>query len=469
MLDIEKAKNDISGMQVRNLTVKDTQIYILYIPQITNRDSLSNNIIKPLLQYDGEQIITADIIKSFIIYIDDVFLDEDEKKISSYILEGKSIIIVSESHEYLVTNTLNIEKRNIQPPEVESSMRTPRDAFNENINSNISLIRYRIKDLHLKIDYSIVGKRSRTSVAVIYLQDVANEKYVTEIKKSLEEIDVDGVLESGYIQKYISNKNATLFSQIGISERSDSACSNILEGKVCILVQGSNFALITPKNFIESLDAGDDHYDNMYIGMCSKVLRFASLIMALTLSALYVTVVSFQPDILPAQYIITLGNSRAVVPVNAATEATLMEFLLELVREASIRLPKQIGASVSIVGTIVIGQAIVAAGLVSPLMIISAALASMAAFTVSDYSIMSSIRILKFLMIFLSGTFGIFGFISGLSIITIKISSITSFGVPYTAPIAPFNFKDIKKFLLSNVVLNRERFSFLNTKDTKRQ
>lgn len=469
MINTEKIKNDISGIIARNLTVKDKKIEILYIPQITNRDSISTNIIKPLLQYDGVKTITAEVIMNLIIYIDDVFLEDNEKEICNHILEGKSVIIISDSDEYLVANTFNIEKRGIQPPEVESSIRTPKDAFNEDFDSNLSLIRYRIKDSALKIDINIIGKRSKTNVAVIYLSDVANSKYVSEIKKSLQEIKVDGILDSGYIQKYLTNKNSTLFPQIGMSERSDSACANILDGKVCILVQGSNFALIAPKNLIEFLDTGDDHYDNMFIGILSKALRIVSLIISLTLSAVYVTVVSFNPDILPSQYVIALASSRSVVPVNAVTEATLMEFLLELVREASIRLPKHIGSSVSIVGTIVIGQAAVAAGIVSPLMIIIAALGSMASFTVSDYSFIGSIRVLKFLMIFLSGTFGLFGFIAGLSLIVIKISSITSFGVPYTAPAAPFNFKDIKDFILSNIILNKERTDFLNTKDKKRQ
>lgn len=466
---VEKLKNSIAGMLVRSLTIQNKQIYILYIPQITNRNSLSENAIKPLLQYNGQQEITAELVMSSIIYLDDVFSEEDENKITDYIVKGSSIIIVSGCSNYIVANTAQVEKRSIQPPEIEASIRSPRDAFNENLDSNISLIRHRIKDSTLKIDYCIIGRRTKTSVAVIYLKDVANSKHVTEIKNILDGIDVDGVLESGDIQKFISNKNSTLFPQVGISERSDSACANILEGRVCILVDGSNLALVSPKNLIGFLDAGDDHYDNAYMGKFLKGLRFTSVAITLTLSSLYVTVVAFHSDILPAQYILALAASRVQVPVNALTEALLMELVLELLREANLRLPKQIGSSISIVGTIVIGQAAVAAGLVSPLMVIIVALSSMASFAVTDYTIMNPVRLVKFLMIFLCGVFGLFGFIMGLSILLIKITSIENFGIPYTSTIAPFNKKDFKNFTSSNVVTTKERPSFLNTKDKKRK
>lgn len=462
-------QENVSGVLVRNLNVKNKEIYILCIQQITDRASLSENIIKPVLQYSGEEEITEDLIMKSVISMDDIFLDDDKNRISDYILSGKSVIIVSDCKKYLVANTLSYEKRNVESPEIEASIRSPRDAFVENIDSNISLIRYRIKDAALKIDNYIVGKRTKTSVAVIYMGDIVNPGYVTEIENKIEQINVDGILESGYLQKYISDNSKSLFPQIGICERSDAACANILDGKVCILVNGSNLALIAPKTFIEFFDAGDDHYDNTYYGMFIKFLRFFSLLISLTMSSLYVAVVAFHPDFLPPQYILALAASRVGVPVNAVLEATSMEILLELLREANLRLPKKIGTSIGIVGTIVIGQALVSAGLVSSPMIIIVSLSSLASYAVPDYTIMNPIRLLKYLMIFLTALFGLFGFIMGLSIILIKLTSMTSFGIPYTAPVAPFSFKAVKNFVLSNVVLSEERPDYLNLKDEKRK
>lgn len=466
---VEEITKNITGVLVRSLTVKKKEIRILYIPQLTNRDSVSENIIKPLLQYKGSLELTEDTIINSIIYLDDVLCDEDDNKISDYILSGKSVILLLDGNKYIVANTIKYEQRNIQAPELESSIRSPRDAFIENIEANISLIRYRIKDPSLKIDFYTVGKRTKTAVALIFIADIVNDKFVTEIKKKIEKINVDGILESGYIQKFISNESPELFPQLGVCERSDTACANILEGKICILVNGSNLALIAPKTFIEFFDAGDDHYDNTYFGMFLKFLRFLSLIISLTLSSLYVAVVAFHPDFLPSQYILAIAASRVGVPVNAMLEATLMEILLELLREANLRLPKKIGTSIGIVGAIVIGQALVSAGLVSSPMIIIVALSSLASYSIPDFTIMNPIRLLKFLMIFLTGTFGIFGFIMGLTIIVIKIISTTSFNVPYSTTVAPSNYNDMKNFIFSNVTIGKKRPEYLNLKNKRRK
>lgn len=466
---IEPIEKSITGIMVRRLIIKDKEIYILFIPQLTNRESLSKNIIKPLIEYNSHGYLTTNNIISSIITIDDVFVDNDDNKLINYITSGKSIIITSGCKDYIVANTLSVEKRNIQSPEIESSLRAPRDAFNENFDSNLSLIRHRIKDQSLKIDYYILGRRTKTSVALIYIQDVANDQCVTELKNKLSSIDVDSILESGDVQKILSNGTSGLFPCMGIAERSDSACAQILDGKICILVDGSNLALIAPKTFVEFLDAGDDHYDNTYISIFMKFLRMSALMITLTISALYVAMVAFHTDIIPSQYILALAASRVSVPVNAVTEAILMELILEILREANVRLPKQIGSSIGIVGTIVIGQALVFAGLVSPLLVIIVSLSSMASYVTPDYTIMNPIRLLKFVIIILTGIFGLFGFIMGLTIVVIKLSSIEMGNIAYTEPISPLNVKDMKDYMYSNTAWAKFRPNFLKGKNRKRK
>lgn len=466
---IKEFSQDNLGISIRKITVNSVEVFILYIQQLTDKESLATNIIKPILQNGREDILTIDKIVNSVIYIDDISIDQDENMIIDYVLRGKSIILMSNDDKYIVANTLKIEKRGIQPPEIDTTLRGPKDSFSENYDDNISLIRYRIKDSALRIENYSIGRRTKTNVAVIYIKNIANEEYVDHIKKRLQDIDVDGVFESGYIQKFISNNTFDLFPQTGIVERSDTACENIIEGKVCIIVEGSNLAIVAPKTFIEFLDAGDDHFDNIYLGIFSKVLRILSLLISLTLSSLYVALVSFHPDILPSKYILALATSRGTVPFNALLEATLMEFSAEILREGSIRLPKQIGPTIGIVGTIVIGQAAVTAGLVSPLMVIIVALSIMGSFVSGDYTIMNPIRILKFVLIFMTGIFGLFGFVMGITIITINLCSQTSFGIPYVAPISPFNFKDLKNFVFSDITLTKTRPDFLKPKDKTRQ
>lgn len=466
---INELGENITGLNLRKLKVQNLDIYILYIPHICDTTKIRDAIITPILQYSKSDPMSPKVIMESVIYAEEVMYENQLPKITDYLLEGSSIIMLAGFTEYLVINTFKVDKRSVQPPQVESGLRSPRDAFNESLDTNLSLIRYRIKDSALKIDMLKVGRRTKTSVAVLYLKNVTNTNFVEGTKKNLREIDVDGILESGYIQKYLSNKNATLFSQIGISERSDSSCAHILEGKICILVDGSNIALILPQNLADYLDASDDHYDNMYWQIFTKFVRAISIILSFTLSSMYITIVAFDPDVLPSQYIFSLAAFRVTVPFNALTEALLMEFAVGLIREASIRLPKQIGSSVSVVGTIIIGQAAVSAGLVSPLMVILVSVSSISAFIISDLTLMYSLRLLKYFMIILCAIFGLFGFIMGITIILIKVCSITTFGVPYTAPISPFSFKGIKNFILSNVILDKDRPEHLHTKDKKRQ
>lgn len=464
--DLKQKSLDIS---IRTLSLNNVEIYILYIQQLTDRDKLSNDIIKPILLSKAYGNISVDKLAKSVIYIDKVDIDNDENKIIDYILKGNSIIILSNDSKYVIADTIQIEKRNITSPEVESTLKGAKDSFNENINSNLSLIRYRIKDPNLRIDRFNIGKRSKTDVAVVYIKDVVNPKIVKDVKRKLDNINIDGVFESGYIHKFILNNAFDLFPQCGIVERSDTACASIIDGKICIVVEGINLALILPKTFMQFLDSSDDHYDNIYIAIFSKTLRILSILISLTLSSLYVTVVAFQPDILPPQYILTIAAARATVPFNALLEALIMEFVAEVLREASIRLPQQIGPAISIVGAIVIGQAAVAAGLVSSLIVIIVSLSIMTSFASGDYSMINPIRVLKYVMILLAGVFGIFGFTIGLILITINLCSIETFGVSYVAPLSPFNLRDIINFFLSDITLSKKRPKFLQTRDKTRQ
>ncbi|QEK13541.1 spore germination protein [Crassaminicella thermophila] len=469
MNKIKELSDENFGVFVRKLSIKNTEVFILYIPELTDRGLLSDHIIKPILQYGKEQTLTIDKILDSVIYVDDISSDDDENKMIDYLLEGKSIVILSKENKYIVANTTKVEQRKVQSPEVETTLRGPKDAFTENLDTNLSLIRYRIKDPSLRIDKIVVGKRTKTNTAVVYIKDIANPKYVEEVKKRIQNISVDGILESGYIQKFILNNSFDFFPQTGIIERSDTACANLLEGKICIVVEGSNLGLVVPKTFIEFLDVAENHYDNLYLSMFAKILTVLALSISLVVSSLYIAVVGFHTDILPPQYILSLAIARRTVPFNAIIEALVMEFISEILREASIRLPKQVGPAIGIVGAIVIGQAAVAAGLVSPLLVIIVSLSMMCSFIAADYTIISPIRILKFLLIFITGIFGLFGFVMGITVIVINLCAQTSFGIPYFAPVAPFHLKDIINYILSDITLEKMRPKFLHTKDKTRQ
>lgn len=466
---IEKFSQSNLGITIRKLLIQDEYVYILYIKQLIDRNFITFGIIKPLMENTRKTRLHAEMIAEAIIYADNYILDDEEDQIIQYLLKGNCVIILPSDHKYISVNAFKSEKRSVETPELTYTLRGPRDSFTEDFDTNISLIRYRIKDPGLRVDTFEIGRRTMAKVGVVYIDDIANSTYINKIKGRLSKINIDGVVESGIVQKLLLNNVFDLFPQMGIIERSDMACGGILEGKVVIIVEGSNLALIAPKTFPEFLATGDDFYDNIYLSVFSKTIRIISLILSLTASSIYVTLVSFNTDIMPADYILAVAITRSTVPFNAFLEATAMELIAEVLREASIRLPKQIGPAIGIVGTVVIGQAAVQAGLVSPLMVITTSISVMASFVAPDYTIVNPVHILKFLMISITAAFGLYGFTMGLTFIVINLISTKSFDVPYFAPLAPFHFKDIRNYMLSDNTLAKKRARFLHTKDKTRQ
>jgi hypothetical protein len=468
-IDIINSLLQNSEISHRKLPGKNMDIYILFIRQVTDRIMLADNVIKPLIQYISNNVTftVADIFNS-VLFMDDVIVDSDEAKILEYLLEGKSIILSSADKQYIVAYTSQYEKRIPSSPELEYSVKGPRDSFIENLDSNISMIRYRLKDPGFKIDKITVGRRTKTTVVVAYINDIVNPQYVDNIKKKLQAIDIDGVIESGYIQKFISDKPYGIFPQVGILERPDMVCANLLEGRVVILIEGSVMALVTPRKFVEFLDASDDHFKSIYLNVFTKWIRFLCVIITLTVSSFYIEFVGFHSDILPSSYIMILATSRATTPFDARFEAIIMEIVGEILREASVRLPSRIGPTIGIVGTIVIGQAAVFAGLVSPLMVIVVAMSTMCSYVSPDPSIMAPVRLLKFMLLILTSIFGIFGLVMGINFIIIMALSVTTLNVPYISPIAPYSFSDLKNYILSDIVSVKKRPEAFDTRDKTR-
>jgi spore germination protein KA/spore germination protein len=432
---------------------------------------LSNYIIKPITEYCSinKAILTAQDVISKVIYTDDCRVESGYDKILENILDGLTVILFNHDRNYIVANIKKIEKRAVESPELTYTLRGPKDSFTENLDTNLSLIRYRIKDPNLKIEICEVGKRTKTRIAVTYIKDIANSDYVNDALQRIKKIEIDGFVESGELQAFLLNNNLNLFPQTGIAERSDRACTALLEGKVVIVVEGSGLALVAPKTFGEFLSSCEDGYDNKYMGAFSKIIRVASILMSFTLTSLYVAIVSFHSDIFPGEYIITLATSKSGVPFNAFTEALIVEFVTEILREALIRVPKQIGPAVGIVGAIIIGQAAIAAGIFSPLILIISSLSLLTSFVAPDYTIVNPLRILKFLMLLVTGIFGLLGFTLGLSFIVTNIISTNSFGIPYFAPYAPYNGYDFTRRIFYNKTITPKRPNFLRTKDNKRK
>lgn len=442
------------------------EVSIFCIIQTADREILTRSIIEPIVKHcKDNNIINCDNILDSVIYADDCRISNEFEHIEDEVLSGMTVILFSNDDRYIVINIKKTQHRDIPTPQLTYTSRGPQDCFCENMDTNLSLVRYRIKDENLVIDKMVVGRRTKTRICLLHIDGITNKKIVEQIKNRINDIDVDGISDSGELQTFLLENKYNLFPNTGLCERSDYACHSILEGKVVILVEGSCIALVAPKVFCEYMYSSDDRYDNKFFGAFCRILRYLSLFLSFTLSSTFVAVTSYNTDVLPGRYAILLAKMRADVPLNAIAGAFLMEIIIELLREALIRVPKQIGSAVGIVGAIIIGEAAISAGIFSPLMLIIGSVELMASFVIPDYSLVNSFRVIKFGLLFATGIFGYFGFTAFLTLLLSRLVSKDVFGVPFMAPLAPFDLYDYIRMFYNNTAVDKLRPKYLKTED----
>jgi spore germination protein KA len=386
------------------------------------------------------------------------------------ILAGGTALLLDTVPAALLIPQRGYEERGVEEPPTEQLVRGPRDGFVESIRINMALLRRKLRDPNLRMEKLRVGRRTNTDVAICYIQDIANPHLVKEIRTRIEGIDIDGVLETGHLEQIIEDNHFSPFPQVQNTERADRAVANLLEGRVVILVDGTPFCLILPSVFNQFYQAPEDYYERFLIATMVRGIRIIALFFSLTFTSLYVALISFHSEMLPTKFAVAVAGGRAGVPIPSVMEAMFMELSMEILREAGLRLPRPIGQTISIVGALVIGEAAVRAGIVSPLMVIVVALTSIGSFAVPSYSAAIALRILKFPIIIAAGTFGLFGVMLAVIGIVIHLASLKSVGVPYLTPVSPLRFNDLKDTLVRMPLWSMsKRPELLRTGDQTRQ
>jgi len=338
--------------------------------------------------------------------------------------------------------------RSVEEPKTAAVVRGPREGFSETLRVNTALIRRRLRDPDLRMKNYKVGRRTRTDLVLCYIEGVADPRVVEKVERRIQSIELDGVLESGYIEEMIQDDFWTPFPLIQNTERPDSVVSHLLEGKVAILVDGTPHALIAPAVFTQFYYSPEDYYERYMIATFLRFLRLLSLIFALLGPAFYIAFVSFHTEMLPSSLAIAMAAGRATVPFPSIVEALLMEISVEILREASVRLPGPIGPTIGIVGALVIGEASVTAGLVSPLMVIVVGLTTISSYANPSYNAAISLRLLRFPIMIVAAGFGLYGIVLSLMLLLHHLVKLESFGVPYMAPMAPLRWQDVKDLLI---------------------
>lgn len=356
--------------------------------------------------------------------------------------------------EVLLMGTDGGEARSISEPESETLIRGPRDGFVESINTNMALIRRDIKDQNLRFKEHIVGKRSNQKLVICYMEGIVNPDLVEEITRRIDSVDIDFIPDSSYIEQWIEDSIFSPFPQIIDTERPDSVSSSIMQGKVGIIVDGTPFALIAPMTFSDSLSSPEDYTQRWLTSSLLRMLRFSAAFVAIFLPGLYVALVSFHPGMIPSTLAYSISASREGVPFPAPFEAILMAITFEILHEAGVRLPNVVGQTIGIVGGLVIGEAAVSAGIVSPIMVVVTALTAIAAFSIPSHSVSLSFRMFRFIVILAGGSLGLYGIVLVYIMITIHLVNLKSIGIPYATPFAPTFFKDLKDVVIRAPITN---------------
>ncbi|MEW5785787.1 MAG: spore germination protein [Bacillota bacterium] len=360
---------------------------------------------------------------------------------------GNIALLFDGAAQALLCNAKGFLTRAITEPGSEMALRGPREGFIESLRANTSLIRRRIRIPHLWIESLVIGELTQTEVAFAYIKGLAAEKMLREVKDRLGRIKIDGVLESGYLEEFISDTPWTLFPLAQRTERPDIVASSLLEGRVAIFTDGSPHALVVPSEITTLLQAPDDYYEKSPAGSFIRLLRFGAILISLLLPGIYVAVINFHQELLPTALLLRVTAAREGVPFPVIFEVLLMEILFEVLREAGIRLPAAIGPAISIVGALILGDAAIRAGLVSPAVVIVIALTAIASFATPVFSLAIALRILRFLFTVAGAVFGLFGVQLVLFATVIHLCSLRSFGIPYMSPLAPFIWGDMKDAL----------------------
>lgn len=361
------------------------------------------------------------------------------------LMDGCGLLIAEGERKLLALPFPQFEKRAIEDAPNESVIRGPREAFVESLDTNVTLLRRRIRTPRLKTEKLVLGKETRTAVILVYLDNVCPPELIAEMKRRIACIDIDGVLGSSYIEESIADSPSSPFPQLQYSERPDTVSASVLEGRIAVLTDNTPIALLAPVNFYMMLQSAEDYYQPFIAATWIRWIRYAFLATSLLLPSFYIAITTFHPEMLPFNLLVSVSSSREIVPFPALMEALMMEVAFEALREASVRIPKSIGQAVSIIGALIIGTAAVQAGIVSAAMVIIVSLTGIASFIIPNFDLGLSFRLLRFPMMVLAGAFGIFGIACGLILIYVHLLNLESFGMPYLSPVSPQiwgSFKD---------------------------
>ncbi|EJW19702.1 spore germination protein [Paenibacillus alvei] len=424
---------------------------LCYLDGLTDSAMLDEHIIEPLKQRypdkpDSANVLVEDILRT--VTAVKVTPTHSMEAAMEAILAGLTLLIPHRSSAGFTIDAIKFDKRGVSEPSAESVVRGPRDGFVETLQTNAALLRRRVRTPRLKMESLKRGELTLTEIRYAYIEGIVAPQLLAEVRKRLEGMSLQSVLDSGYVEECLEDMPASPFPQLLTTERPDVAASHLLEGRIVILVDGSPVALIAPGLWASFLQSPEDYYERHHFGTIIRWLRYICLVISLIGPSLYVAIITYHQEMIPTALILTMAKARSQVPFPALVEALLMEIMFEALREAGARLPQQVGSAISIVGALVIGQAAITAGLVSAPMVMVVAITGVSSFLVPHYNLGIAVRLLRFPMMILSGMLGMLGLMMGIILLMTHLFTLRSFGIPYMSGIAPMRKEELKDIFL---------------------
>ncbi|MEF9952852.1 MAG: spore germination protein [Clostridium sp.] len=447
--NIDLLKNDIlfsdNTIIYRDLINKESsrRFCLVFVDGMTNREVINENIIDKVINYnipDGCSEVSSYLMEQVLI-VDDIKSSDNLDDIVTAMLYGDSILFVGGLTKALIINTKGWETRSISEPQSETIIVGPREGFNESINTNMSLIRRKINSPDLKFNTMEIGERTRTKISIAYIDGIVNQEILSELKKRINSIKIEGLFSSHTICELIQDHPKSAFKTMGDTERPDIVASKLLQGRIAIICDGSPSVLTLPYLFVEPFQINEDYYENYLFASFNRLLRVFAFLITTMLPGAFIAISAFHKELFPTSLAISIFVSRENVPFSAAIEILAMLILFEILREAGLRLPKHIGSTVSIVGALILGDAIVSARFIGASTVIIVSLTGICGLLL--YEIRSAILVLRFMFLALGSFVGLYGIIFGAMGIGVYLISLRSFGIPYMLKISDINLSNM--------------------------
>jgi hypothetical protein len=419
---------------------------------MVDREQLNDHVLKPVMEYGRQYQLDGrnglKVLKEQVLAVSEVSESAGYEELVEALLLGNTLLFAEGSNRALILGVRNPEGRSITESNAERTLRGPKEAFIEKLDKNINMIRSRIRDPQLAVEVMTVGERTKTRIALVYLKSTARPDMVERIRSRIKSIKVNAILSSSQVEQQIEGHKWSVFPQAIASDRPDKLSSSVLEGRVVVIVDGTPFALIVPVTFAMFLNSTDDYFERSITTSIIRAIRYVCYLIASTFPALYLALTSYHPGMLPTPLALYITSTRIGLPFPTFVEIIFMQFTLEVLLEAAIRLPRAVGQTVSIVGGLVIGQSVVQAGLVSPVIVIVVSLTAISTFVLPVYAFALSNRAIRIPMILAAAFFGLYGIIMVWLFILIHMASLESFGVRYFEDFSPYGLKKVKDTFL---------------------